>query len=124
MQRKNLLLATTAVAMLACAQQTQADGLYVSLFGGGNILEDHSQSGSGIVTFASETFDPDTGFAIGGAIGGGLDNWIKGLRLELEVVFRRNDIAGQWFDDDVIFDSSGPIDGNMSTFSIMSNVAY
>lgn len=124
MQRKNLLLATTAVAMLAGAQQTQADGLYVSLFGGGNFLEDHSQSGGEGFTFAAESFDPDTGFAIGGAIGGSLENWVRGLRLELEVAFRRNDIGGQWSEDTFFIGSSGPIAANMSTFSIMSNVAY
>lgn len=124
MLSRNLWLATTAMAALGTAQQVQADGMYLSFFGGANLLEDHAQSGASIFNTAAEAFDPDTGFTIGGAIGGGLDNWVNGLRVELEVAYRRNDIGGQWSEDTIIFSSSGPIDANMATFSIMSNVAY
>lgn len=124
MLSRKLGLATTAIAALCTAPQAQAGGAYLSIFGGANLLEDHAQSGASGSTFAAEAFDSDTGFTIGGAIGVGLENWAKGLRFELEVAYRRNDIGGQWSEDTIIFSSSGPIDANMSTFSIMSNVAY
>jgi OmpA-OmpF porin, OOP family len=126
MHLKKLWLTTTALAALACAQQAQADGLYVSVFGGANLVNDESRGGT---TFYSsytsrESYDADTGFVIGGAIGTGLDNWVKGLRVELEAGYRRNDVGGRWSEQTSFYFSSGTVDANLSTFSIMSNVAY
>lgn len=125
MRMKQLWLATAAMAALAGAQQAQADGMYVSVFGGANFLKDDSNNGgvSGFYT-SHESFDADTGFVVGAAIGTGLDNWVKGLRIELEASYRRNDVGGAWSEETFWSTSSGSIDANMSTFSIMSNVAY
>ncbi|MCE9521357.1 MAG: outer membrane beta-barrel protein [Alphaproteobacteria bacterium] len=126
MRMKRVLLATTALALLAGAQQAQAGDLYISVFGGANFLADDSgvfSSGT-----AAISFDNDTGFVLGGAVGTSLDKWAKGLRVELEASYRRNDLGGSWFTDadspPVTDTSGGPIDGNMSTFAIMTNVWY
>ncbi len=124
MQVKKLWLATTAMALLATAPQADADGVYVSVFGGGNFLQDDANGGvSGFYT-SRESFDADTGFVVGAAVGTGLDNWVKGLRIELEASYRRSDVGGAWSEQTFFGGSSGSIDANMSTFSIMSNVAY
>lgn len=134
MRMKRVLLATTALASMAGAPQAQADGFYVSVFGGANFVQDSS----GGFEFATETaflsehdfLDADTGFALGAAVGVRLDNWLNGLRTEFEVSYRRSDLGGTW---DLAFDfpflespiaTSGTIDGNLSTFAIIANVAY
>ncbi len=127
MHLKKLWLATTALAVLASAQQAQADGLYVSVFGGASFVNDESKAGntSGYYGYTSrESYDGETGFVIGGAVGTGLDNWVKGLRVELEASYRRNDIGGNWSEQTFFVGTTGTIDANLSTFSIMSNVAY
>ncbi|NOT42560.1 MAG: porin family protein [Alphaproteobacteria bacterium] len=128
MHSRKLWLATTAVAALATAQQAQADGMYVSVFGGANFQKDDSHVAGSIPTyFEIHNTDPDTGFVIGGAIGTGLDNWVKGLRVELEASYRRNDVGGDWQDGFTFYGAytnTGSIDANSSTFAIMANVAY
>lgn len=133
MQLKSLMLATTSLAMLATAGSAQAgefDGLYISVFGGANFQHDQSgvqavASSSTLTTFA-HTFDAKTGFVIGGAIG--TDLWVKGLRGEVEVSYRRNDVGGGWriFSTTGSDSSSsvGSFDGNTSTFAVMANVWY
>lgn len=127
MQNKKLWLATTAIALLGSIPQAQADGLYVSVFGGANFVAEESAAvdvgpGSTTETFSS---DPDTGFVIGGVIGTHLDKWAKGLRTEIEVAYRRNDVGGTWFDGDGSSSfEAGFIDANVSTFTIMANAWY
>lgn len=116
MHMKKLLLASSALALLSGAQAAQAGDLYLSVFGGANFQSD-SSAAIGVVT---QTVEPDTGFVLGGAIGAPLDNWSKGLRAELEVSYRRNDLGGFWTDGG----ESGQIEGNMSTFAILANVLY
>jgi opacity protein-like surface antigen len=125
---KRVLLATTALAMFAGAGQVQAgDDFYLSVLGGANFLSDSSAAfGDESETHLYST-DGDTGFVLGGALGTHLDKWAKGLRVELEASYRRNDLGGNWFESDtetgtVTF--GGPIDGNMSTFAIMANLWY
>jgi len=134
MKSRNLLLASTALALFGTAQTAQAD-MYMSVFGGPNWLEDSSGSGffqgkGSRQTFAAFSTDADTGFVIGGAIGVHLDRWCRGLRAELEASYRRHDLNGAWrttftttFGDGP-YGSSGAIDGNQSTFAIMANVWY
>jgi len=117
MNMKRVLLASSALALLAGAPGARADGLYVSVFGGANWLEDSSGAAGPYTSF---NMDADTGFVLGGAIGTGLDNWQKGLRIELEASYRRNDVGGLWG----TYLSSGPIDANFSTFAMMANVWY
>lgn len=115
------------MAALATVQQAQADGMYVSVFGGANLQKDNSHfATTGFYTgLEIHNTDPDTGFVIGGAIGTGLDNWVKGMRVELEASYRRNDVGGDWQTGFFgYFTSSGLIDANSSTFAIMANVAY
>lgn len=126
MKNKNLWLATTAVALLGTASQANADGLYVSVFGGANLQPDLSgRLSTGTPSFLDYNLDPDTGFVIGGVIGTGLDRWVTGLRAELEVSFRRNDIVGDMFSTQgSTHTHTGSIDANQSTFALMTNVWY
>ena len=128
MRMKRVLLATTALALLAGASQAQAGEMYVSVFGGANWLADSSAN---FTTTDSTTIyrwdtDADTGFVLGGAIGTHLDKWQKGLRVELEASYRRNDVGGNWqvYKDEADTSAFGAIDANMSTFAIMANVWY
>jgi OmpA-OmpF porin, OOP family len=129
MRMKRLLLASSALAVLAAAQQAQAaSDMYVSVFGGANFLEGLSDVEAGTNNITGFDIDPDTGFVIGGAIGTSLSNWAKGLSVELEASYRRNDIGGRWFTDADVppttDTTAGPIDGNASTFAIMANLWY
>ncbi|MFM9864023.1 MAG: outer membrane protein [Micropepsaceae bacterium] len=119
MRMKRILLATSALAVLAGAQQAQAaSDMYVSVFGGANFQPDQSQS----FYSSSFTLDPDTGFVLGGTVGTRLTNWAKGLRAEVEFGYRRNDVAGAWTSS--YGTTGGYIDANMSTFAIMANAWY
>lgn len=128
MRMKQVWLATAAVAALATVQQAQADGMYVSVFGGANFQKDNSHFATAAYFSGSEAHntDPDTGFVIGAAIGTGLDNWVKGLRVELEASYRRNDVGGNWRTGifSGFYTTTGGIDANASTFALMANVAY
>jgi outer membrane autotransporter protein len=118
MQSKKLWLATTALALTL--GQANAQGLYISVFGGTNFQPDTNHQGF----LQSHTYEPDTGFAIGGAIGAGLDNWVAGMRVEIEASYRRNDVGGSWRSATSTGTTSGLIDANASTFALMANVAY
>lgn len=135
MRMKRVLLATSALALLAGAGSAQAgafDGLYINVFGGANWQDDSSGRGvvttSATVTTFQYNFDSNTGFVIGGAIGTEL--WVKGLRGEVEVSYRRNDVGGAWVQRSFTTPTTptstygGPVDGNSSTFAVMANVWY
>lgn len=120
MQVKRILLASSALAVLAAAQQAQAaSDMYVSVLGGANFVQEQSRNFSSTESFS---IDPDTGFVIGGVIGTRLTNWAKGLRVEMEAGYRRNDMGGAWTTD--TGSTGGFLDGNLSTFSIMANLWY
>jgi opacity protein-like surface antigen len=121
MKLKRKLLATSAFALLAGASQAHAGGLYLSVFGGANFLNDQSGRITDTTT-ASWSSDAETGFVIGGALGTRLDNWAKGLRVEVEASYRRNDVGGRWTTDDG--STGGFIDANASTFALMANAWY
>lgn len=118
---KRTLLASSALVVLFGAPHAQAQGFYVSVFGGANWADDSSGSTAGSTGFSAE---PDGGFAIGGAVGVKLDAWLPGLRSELEISYRRNDVGGSWFADDGIDTGAGVIDANISTFAVMANAYY
>lgn len=134
MRLKRVLLASSALALLAGASTAQADGLYISVFGGANWVEDSSARFFTQTTTTDATgygwgTDADTGFVVGGAVGVGLDKWLNGLSVELEASYRRNDVGGAWIATG--FDTTGPttttngaISANLSTFAIMANVWY
>jgi opacity protein-like surface antigen len=122
MKLRTLLAATTACALIAAAPSANAGDLYVSVFGGLNMLADDSgptnnDDGGGYDS------DADTGFVIGGTVGTSLQNWAQGLRAEMEVSYRRNDLGGAWSEPDEGPDF-GYLDGNYSTFAILANVWY
>jgi opacity protein-like surface antigen len=120
---KRILLASSALAVLAGVQQAQAaSDMYVSVLGGANFLSDDSQRFTSFYSTASFETDADTGFVLGGAIGTRLDKWAQGLRAEVEVAYRRNDVGGRWTTS--TGSTGGSLDGNMSTFSIMANAWY
>jgi opacity protein-like surface antigen len=133
MKLKSILAATTAVALVLMGTPAKADGFYISAFGGLNFQPGSSGSQSGTsgiyTTTTSFSEDADTGFVIGGSIGVELTKWAQGLRTEVEVSYRRNDRSGDHLlelfygtiDEDT---ASGPINGNLSNFSILANVWY
>jgi opacity protein-like surface antigen len=122
MHMKKLLLASSALALLSGVPSAQAGGLYLSVFGGANWQSDSDAAYTGLYSSARQSIEPDTGFVLGGAIGAKLTNWVNGLRGELEVSYRRNDLGGLWTSSGG--EGSGPIDGNISTFAIMANALY
>lgn len=120
MHMKRLLLASSALASLSAMSSAQAAGdIYISVFGGANWQSDSSAATSGGTI--TQSVDPDTGFVVGGAIGTRLTNWLNGLRAEVEVSYRRNDLGGNWYYTAV---NTGPIEANISTFAIMANALY
>jgi opacity protein-like surface antigen len=136
MNKRNLLLASSALALLAGSGEAQAGNLYISVFGGANWLQDDSGAvltnwgGEGTVDTLLFNSDADTGFLVGAAVGTHLDKWAKGLSVELEAGYRRNDLGGSWA---AIVDggegfggytSTGPLDANVSTFSVVANLWY
>jgi len=127
MRMKNLLLASSALALLGATQEAQA-GTYISVFGGANFLEDSSGFGASFFGYSTARFntDADTGFVLGGAVGIHLDSWLQGLRAELEASYRRQNVGGQWgYSTFSGYNySSGAIEANQSTFAIMANVWY
>ncbi len=127
MQTKQLLLASAALALCASINDVQARDLYVSVLGGWNHNEFSGRDTATNHTFTSLNFSSDSGqgFIVGGAIGTELTNWVKGLRIELEASYRRNDVSGDFFlTGDSGSSTSGILDGNVSTFAIMANAWY
>jgi opacity protein-like surface antigen len=87
--------------ILASVIPAQASGTYVTGFGGANWDD------------VASPLDSDTGFVVGGALGTSVKA-VPGLRAELEVAFRTNDV-------DVF---GGFIEAEHNTTSVMGNVAY
>jgi opacity protein-like surface antigen len=119
---KQVWLATAAVAAIVVSQQAHADGMYVSIFGGADFQADESDR-LGTVPFIDYDSDSDTGFALGGAIGAGLDNWAKGLRAELEVSYRRRGLGFDFITSGT-HSHTGVVEANQSSFAIMANAWY
>ncbi|MCE9521338.1 MAG: outer membrane beta-barrel protein [Alphaproteobacteria bacterium] len=127
MRTKLALLATTALAVMAVAAPAQAagSGWYLSLSGGANWLNDNdfvASNGVDTVTFNSES---DTGFFIGGAVGYSLGQLVTpGLRVEVEVAYRQNQVDGDWASTTGGENDSGLLDYDHSTTSVMANAWY
>src|SRR4051794_27837371 len=97
MRLKSILLASSGALSLMAAAPASADGFYVSTFGGANWMRDEDAFFDGKrsrTLFAH--FNPDTGFVLGGAVGLELNNWLTGLKFEIETSFRHNDLGGHW----------------------------
>lgn len=131
MKTKLTLLASTAVVALAFTAPAQAAGnWYVGFFGGANWVDDHSFSAATSPTVSADTLtwstDGDTGFVVGGAIGLNLSGMANGLRAEIEVAYRQNKVDGAWITNTTTPTavSSGTLDFDHSTFSVMANAWY
>jgi opacity protein-like surface antigen len=124
---KRLLMASSAVALLATTGSAQAETWYYSVFGGVNLQNDTSGFQSTVTTFATPAtfFDIDakTGFVMGAAVGVKLNEAVAGLRLEGEVSYRENNLGGR-HSTTVTGTFAGPHDGNVSTFALMANAWY
>lgn len=118
MNKNYLLASVAAAAVFASSGQAQARDFYVSVLGGANWWVDQTRATNN----STFHFDADTGFVLGGAFGVHLDNWLHGLRAELEASYRRNHINGHWTSTDG--GDTGPINGHVSTFAVMANVWY
>lgn len=108
--KKYLLTTTAAGAVMAMTAPAQAEW-YMSVFAGTNYLDDQpgiaTQVGTSvnypfagccsiysIYTFASFYFtdvEVDDGYVVGAALGMGLDDYVPGLSVELELAKRNND---------------------------------
>lgn len=131
MKTKLTLLASTAAAAMALATPAQAAGnWYVGVFGGGNWVTDHSFSVATAPTASADTLswstDGEAGFIVGGAVGLHLNQLMGGLRAEIEVAYRQNTVDGLWQSNTTTPTavSSGTLDIDHSTFSVMANVWY
>lgn len=131
MKTRAILLASSAVAALSLAAPAEAAGtFYVNVFGGANWSEDHSFRAVTSTTTSADTLtwstDSDTGFIVGGAVGMSLNQFMEGLRVEVEVAYRENSVDGIWTSNTTTptFVSSGALDIDHSTFSVLANVWY
>jgi OmpA-OmpF porin, OOP family len=130
MHTKLSLLATTAIAAVAIASPAEAGGLYLSIFGGANWADDASFTEATTPTANADTLTWDvgseTGFIVGGAVGLNLDQVVKGFRFEVEAAYRQE--SG----DGIVTTntgtptavSTGLIDFERSTFSVLANIWY
>lgn len=130
MKTKLTLLATTAAVALALTAPAQAAGnFYVGVFGGANWVKDHSFSVATTPTVSADTLtwatDGDTGFIVGGAVGMSLNQLMGGLRAEVEVAYRENQVDGLWTSNTTAPPgTSGTLDIDHSTFSVLANLWY
>lgn len=95
---RTTLAALTITALSALS--AQADGTYATAFGGANWDD------------VASPLDSDTGFVVGGALGTSIKA-VPGLRAEVEVAFRTNDVSLGKF-----------LNAEHNTTSVMGNVAY
>jgi len=126
MQTRIALLASTAAAALALATPANAKGLwYVNVVGGANFIDDNdfSVNPAGFTTLTWNT-EADTGFIVAGAVGMYFGNVMSGLRGEVEVSWRSNQVDGDWRSNysAVTPFASGTISYDHQTFAVLANV--
>jgi opacity protein-like surface antigen len=172
MRLKTTLLASAAgAAVLATVPVAQAGGSYISVFGGWNkpINDIASLAGTGSTSFSTVvtvgppttpvtgtiTFNFNTtfaqsgakardGFVLGAAVGGDLSHWLKGLRGEVELAYRRSKFgrasaaaaatatpptdtatfSGVTFTTTLTAIASASPSGELRTFTLMANAWY
>lgn len=124
---KRALLASSAL-VLSAVGVADAHTPYVSVFGGVNLQNGNgaAQSGGSGLLFGSTSYsaDHEAGFIMGGTVGTKLDEWMPGLRVELEASYRTNDISGRFHQFDFFGLRDGNIDADQSTFAVMANIWY
>jgi OOP family OmpA-OmpF porin len=123
MSLRKVLLAATVLALPVAAQAQPINGLYIGAAAGANWVMDSDVTVSGIspafgLTSAQRTgtVSYDLGYALVGNIGYGFGN---GIRAELEVSFRENDV-----DSVSGFRGGRRSSGLVQTFAIMGNAYY
>jgi OOP family OmpA-OmpF porin len=127
MRTKITLLATTTLVTLAIAAPAQAagSGWYVSAMGGANWVDDNDFFVNPVAaTTLTWMTEADTGWLVAGAVGLGLGNVWSGLRAEVEVGYRENNVDGAFRSNlggPTPF-QSGTVDYDHQTFSILANV--
>ncbi|HAH09137.1 MAG TPA: hypothetical protein DCL48_03445, partial [Alphaproteobacteria bacterium] len=119
----------------------EPSGWYVSVLGGGNWTDDQlayhfaaNPSGGGSAPdafYAYQEYKAETGFVVGAAVGKDLCCWLPGLRGEVELTYRRNEVNGYHEDGTDTLASSnqqpdvtGPIEGTISSWALMANLWY
>jgi opacity protein-like surface antigen len=125
MRTKIALLATTTLASLALAAPAQAagSGWYVSATGGANWLDDTNfVAGTPTALFFSMNTDADTGWVVAGAVGLGLGNVWSGLRAEVEVAYRENNVDAIYGSNSAGSPQTGTVDYDQQSFSVLANV--
>ena len=90
MSRRTILLAIAGAGVISAAQAQPVSGPYVSLGGGGNILQDEKLQVDGTGLNGSK-LNFDDGPAASGAVGYGFGN---GFRLQIDGDWRRNRLHG------------------------------
>jgi opacity protein-like surface antigen len=128
--KKTLLTAVAVAALTLAAGQAQAadyaaasesGGWYVSVFGGVAFSAgDPEGNYFGSTTYS---FDTDTGFIVGGAVGSTL--WSDNVRGEIEVSYINQDVNdfNNETDDDSYFDD-GNVDGDIGQWFLLANLWY
>lgn len=122
MVSKRALLASSAF-LLAGTGTASADGLYLNVFAGGDFQEDVSGAQGTTTTFTNYFADDRGGFVLGGAIGTKL-GYVQGLRIEGEISWRNNDANGRFAFGSTFGTSTGILETNQSTFSLLANLWY
>lgn len=126
--KKTLLVAVAAAALTLAAGQAQASdyapaaesgGWYVSVFGGlAFSASDPEGNYFGSTTYS---FDVDTGFIVGAAVGSTL--WSENVRGEVEVSYLNQDVSGFDSVSDGYF-SGGDADGDIGQWYLLANLWY
>lgn len=127
MQKRTALLATTAFAALAFAAPAHAAGTwYLSVTGGANWLEDDNFFSSipAVTDTLTVASDGDAGWLVAGAVGYSLAQVTPGLRAEVEVAYRDNQVDGVFSSSDGGAATTGTLDYDHSALSVMANVWY
>lgn len=108
---------------IATPAEAAGSGWYVSLTGGANWTDDDSfiVGPFGSSFFALNT-EADTGYVVAGAVGLSLGNIWNGLRAEVEVGYRSNNVDGVWSDNIVGTPTTGTVDYDHKSFSVLANV--
>ena len=126
MSIRKTLLAATILALPLAAQAQPVNGLYVAAGAGVNWQSRMSGTGYYQDAFGSgsvqRSVSTDPGWVILGSVGWGFGN---GLRAEIEMNYRSNDVSELTFNGFSATSSPGStISGTTSTYGVMANVFY
>jgi len=126
MQTRLALLATTTLAALAIAAPAEAaGGWYATVTGGANWVDDNNTFLNPVaLTTLTWLTEADTGFVIAGAVGMNFGHMMSGLRGEVELSWRQNNVDGL-YSSNILGPTpfqSGTIDYDHETFAVLANI--